>query len=427
MTPLAIAGGTLIDGTGADPVRDATLVIEHGRVTRAGAGVPIPPDADVLDAGGLTVMPGIVDCHVHSTYRARDMREHLRTPPTYNLFRSLEILRKTLACGVTTAREMGGADAGFRRALEEGLIAGPRLLVSIVMVSQTGGHGDSWVPAGLRVPKRGWSPSGVADGADAVRRLVRELLMAGADFIKVCTSGGITSLTDDYDEPQMTVEEVRAAVEEAAARRRRVAAHAEGLAGIRRALDGGVYSVEHGWFMDEECVERMVAGGTWWVPTLALVEQGLEHRRRDAGGTWSRSALADEERKEHEIHRLQLEQVPLWRDAVRRGLKVAMGTDQSHRLLTGENLCELRYMRDWLGMEPMDVIVAATGRAAECLERDDIGALVPGRAADVLVVDGDPLNDVAVLEERERLKLVMKGGVAFDCALPGQVPAARGR
>lgn len=427
MTPLAIAGGTLIDGTGADPVHDATLVVEDGRIARAGAGVPIPPDADVLDASGLTVLPGIVDCHVHSTYRARDLREHLRTPPTYNLFRSLEILRETLACGVTTAREMGGADAGFARALEEGLIAGPRLLVSIVMVSQTGGHGDSWVPAGLRVPKRGWSPSGVADGADAVRKLVRELLMAGADFIKVCTSGGITSLTDDYDEPQMTVAEVRAAVEEAAARGRRVAAHAEGLEGIRRALDGGVYSVEHGWFMDEECVERMLATGTWWVPTLALVEKGLEHRRRDAGGAWSKSALADEERKEMEIHRLQLEQLPLWRDAVRRGIRVAMGTDQSHRLLTGENLCELRFMRDWLGMEPMDVIVAATGRAAECLERDDIGALVPGRAADVLAVDGDPLEDVSVLEERERLKLVMKGGVAFDCALPGRAPAARGR
>jgi imidazolonepropionase-like amidohydrolase len=420
-----IAGGTLIDGTGADPVPGGVLVVEDGLIRGAGrvAEVPVPRDARVIDASGLVVLPGIIDCHVHGTFRARNVTEHLHNTPTYNIFRSLEILRETLACGVTTGREMGGADAGFRRAIDEGLIDGPRLLVSIVMMSQSGGHGDSWTPAGFRVPKRAWLPSGVADGPDAVRKLARELLMAGADFLKVCVSGGITSLTDDYDEPQLTVTEIRAVVEEAADRGKAVAAHAEGTEGIRRALDAGVHSIEHGWFLDEKCVDAMVQQGTWWVPTLALVELGLERRRADAGGAWSRAQLADEAVKEEHIHRLQLEQIPLWREAVARGVKVAMGTDQSHRLLVGENLRELRFMRDWLGMSPMEVIVASTSRAAECIGRPRLGSLEEGKVADVLVVEGDPLADLTVLERRAGLRMVMKGGVPFRCDLPVREPA----
>jgi imidazolonepropionase-like amidohydrolase len=310
---------------------------------------------------------------------------------------------------VMTVREMGGADVGFRKAVDEGIIAGPRMAVSIVMMSQSGGHGDTWVPAGFRLPKRTWLPSGVADGVDEVRKLTRELLMAGADFIKVCATGGITSLTDDYDEPQMTVEEIGAAVKEAAARNKRVAAHAEGIAGIKNALAAGVYSIEHGWFMDEECVETMLREGTWWVPTLALVSRSRERRRVDA--QWSEAQLSDEARKDEEIYQAQLKQVPLWKDAVERGIKVAMGTDQSHRLLVGENLCELGFMVEWLGMSPMDVLVASTSRAAQCLEREeDLGTLEPGKIADALVIDGDPLDDITILEERSRLRLIMKEG-----------------
>jgi imidazolonepropionase-like amidohydrolase len=408
---IAIVGGTLIDGTGRDPVPNSNVMIEDGRVTKVGSArsINVPRGAAVLDATGSTVIPGIIDCHVHSTYRSRDLRRHLQNPPSYNILASTEILRETLECGVMTVREMGGADVGFRKAVDEGIIAGPRMAVSIVMMSQSGGHGDTWVPAGFRLPKRTWLPSGVADGVDEVRKLTRELLMAGADFIKVCATGGITSLTDDYDEPQMTVEEIGAAVKEAAARNKRVAAHAEGIAGIKNALAAGVYSIEHGWFMDEECVETMLREGTWWVPTLALVSRSRERRRVDA--QWSEAQLSDEARKDEEIYQAQLKQVPLWKDAVERGIKVAMGTDQSHRLLVGENLCELGFMVEWLGMSPMDVLVASTSRAAQCLEREeDLGTLEPGKIADALVIDGDPLDDITILEERSRLRLIMKEG-----------------
>jgi imidazolonepropionase-like amidohydrolase len=409
----AIVGGRVIDGTGRDPIENAIVVVEEGRIRAVGpeAVVSIPRGAAVLDAAGRTVLPGFIDCHVHCTYRARDVRRHLLTPATYSVLRSTTILRETLECGITTARDMGGADAGFRQAVAEGIVAGPRLLISIAMLSQSGGHGDCWVPAGLRVPKRAWLPHAVADGVDGVRRVARELLMAGADFLKLCTTGGITSVTDDFAEPQFTVEEIQAAVYEASARRKRVAAHAEGLLGIKNALRAGVYSIEHGWFMDEECVDLMLAQGAWWVPTLALVPLARERRLRDAA--WDGAQLGEEDRKEEEIYRRQLEQVPLWRHALRKGVRVAMGTDQSHRLLTGENLVELGFMVRHLGMSPMQAIVAATGRAADCLERPELGTLESGKVADAVIVDGDPLDDIGVLADAKRIHLVMKGGIAY--------------
>ena len=412
---IAVVGGTLIDGTGRDPVRNATVLIDGERIAAVGTGVAVPKGAQVIDAAGRTILPGIIDCHVHGTYRARDMRQHLLNAPTYNVLRSTAVLKETLACGVTTARDMGGADAGFREAIAEGYIDGPRLLISIAMISQTGGHGDAWVPAGLRVQKRAWLPSPVADGVDEVRRLVRHVLMAGADFIKICATGGITSVTDSWDEPQFTLEEIKVAVTEAAMRHKGVAVHAEGVEGIRTALDANIHSLEHGWFIDEQCADKMLETGTWWVPTLALVPLSLEHRK--ANSAWDKQQLANEASKELEIYERMQKQIPLWKEAVRKGVKVAFGTDQSHRLLVGENLVELRFMVDWLGMTPMQALVSATGSAAECIGRSDVGVLEAGRYADVLVVDGDPLSNIRILEERVRLKLVMKAGRAFTNTL----------
>ncbi len=410
---LAIVGGTLIDGMGGDPVRSSVVLVENGKVVAAGSekSVAIPSNAKRLDASGRTILPGFIDCHVHGTYRARDMRQHLLNTPTYNVLRSLEIFRETLACGITTARDMGGADAGFRAAIEEGHIDGPRLLISLGMISQTGGHGDYWVPAGMRIQKRMWLPNTVADGVEEIRRVVRELLMRGADFIKICATGGITSVTDSWDEPQFTVAEIRTAVEEAAAKRRRVAVHAEGVDGIRNAVAAGIHTLEHGWFLDEESADKMIKSGTWWVPTLALVPLSVKRRGEDK--SWAGHQMGQEDVKDSEIYRLMQDQIPIWKDAVRRGVKVAMGTDQSHRLLVGENMVELEFMVNWLGMSPMDVIVASTSRAAECIERPDLGALTPGKVADILVVDGDPLDDIRVMQSRERIHMVMKAGKTF--------------
>ena len=413
----AITGGQLVTGLGSDPIPNSTVVIVDDRIVAAGAAadVTIPGDANTIDAAGHTVLPGLIDCHVHSTYRARDVKQHLLNTPSYNILRSTQIIEETLACGITSAREMSGADAGFRAAIDEQLIPGPRLQISILMISQTGGHGDYWVPAGMHIPKRAWLHSPVADGPEEIRKLVRHVLMAGADFVKVCTSGGITSVTDSWDEPQYTVGETRVAVEEAANKGKTVAVHAEGTSGIKRALEAQVHSIEHGWFIDEECVDRMIDQGTWWVPTIALVPLSVEHRKTNT--QWSTQQLGDEEKKDNEILSLFEQQRSLWRDAVRRGVKVAMGSDQSHRLMTGNNLVELEYMVDWLGISPMEAIVCATGRAAECMRRTDLGALEPGRLADVVVVEGDPLSDIKLLQCRDNIKLIMKDGTIYKQAL----------
>lgn len=409
----AIIGGTLIDGLGGDPIRSSVVVFENGRIIASGseANVAIPASAKRLDASGLTILPGFIDTHVHGTYRARDMRQHLLNTPTYNVLRSIDIFRETLACGITTARDMGGADAGFRTAIEEGLIDGPRLLISLGMISQTGGHGDYWVPADMRIQKRAWLPNTVADGVEEIRRVVRELLMRGADFIKICATGGITSITDSWDEPQFTIEEIRTAVAEAAAKKRRVAVHAEGVDGIRNAVQAGIHTLEHGWFLDEECADKMIEMDTWWVPTLALVPLSMKKRTDDK--SWAGHQMGQEDVKDKQIYDLMQAQIPIWKDAVRRGVKVAMGTDQSHRLLVGENMVELEFMVDWLGMTPMEVIVASTSKAAECIERPELGVITAGKVADILVVDGDPLADIRVMQQRDRLHLVMKAGKAF--------------
>ena len=410
---IAIVGGTLIDGTGVDPVKKGVVVIEGGVITAAGpeSQVSVPANAQKLDAAGRTVLPGFIDTHVHGTFRARDMRQHLLNTPTYNVLKSIEVLKETIACGITTARDMGGADAGFREAIQERLIDGPRLLVSLGMISQTGGHGDQWLPAGMRIQKRAWLPNMVADGVDEMRRLVRVILMRGADFIKICATGGITSVTDSWDEPQFTVDEIKTAVSEAAAKGKKVAVHAEGIAGIRNAVASGIHSLEHGWFIDEQCIDQMIKSQIWWVPTLALVPLSIEHRKKNKD--WAANQLGQEDVKDAQIYSLMQTQIPIWKEAVRRGVKVAMGTDQSHRLLVGENMAELRFMVDWLGMSPMDVIVSSTTRAAECIERPNLGALKAGRLGDVLVVDGDPLADIRILEQRDRLHLIMKDGHAF--------------
>ncbi|MPY57102.1 metal-dependent hydrolase family protein [Streptomyces spongiae] len=389
----------LVDGTGAPPVADAVLVVDDdGLIIHAGPAAtapPPPPGTTTVDLGGRTVLPGFFDCHVHLCMTPeRGLIAGLTADPTVETFEVAERLRATLHAGVTTVRDLGGVPAGYRTALERGLIEGPRLQVAVKVISHTGGHADCSLPGGVdAAPHLGE----IADTADEARIAARRMLRAGADVVKVCATGGMGSPHDDPDDEGLTCEELRAVVDEAARHRAKpVAVHAQGAVGIRNAVQAGVTSVEHGYGMTDELCDLALAQGTFLVPTLSTVFAPLDpakmpeyHYRKKT--RWSGIS------KENIAH------------AIARGVPIALGTDAGV-VPHARNLLELSYLVE-LGMDPLDAIKAGTLNAARLLRLDDrLGSLEAGKTADFVVVDGDPLHDIALLGRPENILLVAQWG-----------------
>jgi imidazolonepropionase-like amidohydrolase len=307
-------------------------------------------------------------------------------------YEAMHNLRRTLEIGITTIRDAGGADLGVKTAVERGLIIGPRMQISIKMISQTGGHGDDWMPSGARiafVPDYQGSPNGIVDGPIEMRRKVRELIRDGADVIKVATSGGVLSPRDDPRHPHLSPEELEALVSEAAAHGRWVMAHAQGADGIKNAVRAGIRSIDHGIFLDDEAIALMLEHGTYLVPTL--VASGGVITAAEQGQQIPEASL-QKARDVVGIHRES------FRKAVAAGVKVAMGTD-SGVTPHGENLHELELMAEG-GMRPEQVLVATTRTAAELMGLEkELGTIEPGKRADLVLVDGDPF-DFAKLGDR---------------------------
>src|ERR671926_89141 len=268
MTRRVFRGGQVLDGTGSPPAR-ADVVVEDGRVVEVGPGL----DGDEeVDCTGATVLPGLFDCHVHVMVSGVDTLRQLQTPFSYPFYEAVHNLRSTLALGITHVRDAGGADLGVAEAVRTGLIAGPRMQIAVSMLSQTGGHGDGWHVCGAEVPLMGphpGRPDTVVDGPHEMRRTVRELLRAGADVLKVATSGGVLSARDDPRHPHFRPAELDVLVEEARAAHVAVMAHAQGAEGIKAAVRAGIRSIEHGIYLDDEAIDLMLERGTWLVPTLA--------------------------------------------------------------------------------------------------------------------------------------------------------------
>lgn len=315
-------------------------------------------------------------------------------PFSYQFFEAVRNLDATLRVGITTIRDAGGADLGVKRAVEEGLIPGPRMQISLAMLSQTGGHGDDWLPSaqwvGLMIPHPG-RPATIVDGVDEMRRKVRELVRMGADVIKVATSGGVLSPRDDPRHAHFRPAELEVLVEEATAAGIWVMAHAQGADGIKNAVRAGIRSIDHGIYLDDEGIELMLERGTYFVPTLVAPQGILD--AIDVGVQLPRE-IEEKARMVLDVHRAA------FRSAVEAGVRIAMGTD-SGVTPHGENLRELELMVAG-GMTARDALVATTRTAAELmgLERD-LGTLEPGKLADIVLVDGDP-EDVAGLGSRVR-------------------------
>jgi imidazolonepropionase-like amidohydrolase len=396
MTRIVVRGGRVFDGTGADPA-DGDVAIEDGRFVEVGTGL----DGDeAVDVDGRTILPGLFDCHTHVCTSGVDPLRVLHTPFSYQFYEAQRNLAATLRTGITTVREASGADLGIKQAVEDGLIPGPRMQISITMLSQTGGHGDDWVPWGVEIPlfiEHPGRPSGLVDGADAMRNKVRELVRAGADVIKVATSGGVLSPRDDPRHAHFRPAELEVLVEEATAAGIFVMAHAQGADGIKNAVRAGIRSIDHGIFLDDEAIELMKDRGTWFVPTLVAPQAVLD--AVDAGVQLP-PAVVEKARMVVDVHRAA------FRHAVEAGVRIAMGTD-SGVMPHGRNLRELSLMVEG-GMTPAAALEATTRSAAQLMGLDaDLGTIEPGKLADLVVVDGDPY-EVATLPDR--IEQVWKAG-----------------
>ena len=422
--PVAIVGARLIDGTGGEPLDDAALVFEGERIVALGrrSEVTIPAGATIFEGEGLTLLPGLIDCHVHMGMPSgllMDLARLVMTPPSLNLLYAVPNARATLEAGITTVRDAGWTPAAVKMAVERGLFPGPRMLVAVSILSQTGGHSDFMMPCciDLGESRAADTPAGVVDGVEAMRHKVREVLRAGADWVKLCTSGGVLSPGDAPESAQFTVEEIAVAVYEAAAQGKRGMAHAQSNRGIKNAIQAGIASIEHGIYLDDEAIEMMLARGVYLVPTLVAPEDVLALAAERPGLV--PAYAVEKSRSVMEAHRAS------FRKAVEAGVKVAMGTDSGvgpH----GGNARELSLMVAHGGMTPMQAIVASTRTAAELLRLDDrLGTLIQGKLADLLLVEGDPLQDVGLLAQQERLAMVVKGGDCVRCRLVGtRRPAA---
>jgi imidazolonepropionase-like amidohydrolase len=396
VTRTLLTGGLVFDGTGAPPAQ-ADVLIEGGRIVEVGPGL----DGDeAVDVTGRHLLPGLFDCHTHVTLTSINLLGIVQTPFSYRFYETVQNLRATLAAGITMVRDAAGADAGIKQAVADGLIPGPRLQISLTLLSQTGGHGDGWFPSGQTVefwPVYPGMPDGLVDGPEAMRRKVRELVRAGADVVKVATSGGVLSPTDDPRHAHFRDDELTALVTEAAAAGRWVMAHAQAADGIKAALRAGVRSIEHGVYLDDEAIELLLEREAWLVPTLVAPRGVLA--AAEAGVPIPDAAR----RKAVEVAEAHADS---FRRAVAAGVRVAMGTD-SGVTPHGRNLAELELMAKG-GMTPAQVLAATTSSAAELLGvAEELGTLEPGKRADVVVVDGDPFELATV---GERVAAVVQDG-----------------
>jgi imidazolonepropionase-like amidohydrolase len=414
---VVLRAARLFDGRGDAAVRDAVVVVEGTTIKAIGSGIPVPAGARVLDLGDVTLLPGFIDAHTHVTGESSDnwlsdIVGGLRTSVPESAIRATEFARRTLMAGFTTVRDLGSddfIDVALRNAIRAGSVPGPRLLVAVHALGARGGHCDrTGYPYALFGPELG-IPDGIAAGADAFRDAVRFQVKYGADVIKVCATGGVLSLADEVDTPQVTQDEMNAIVDEAHRLRKRAAAHAHGAEGAKVAIRAGIDSIEHGSFLDDEALRLMKERGTYLVPTLLAGEyvagKAAERHYPPEIAAKARAAMAARS--------------AMFRRALQIGVKVAFGTDSAvspHGRNAGEFSLLVAH-----GMTPAAALRTSSAAATLLGLEPSIGTLESGKDADVIAVAGNALADI---KATERVVFVMRGGTVYrnDAATPVSRP-----
>jgi imidazolonepropionase-like amidohydrolase len=408
---LVVKAARLFDGRADKLVSGGVEVLVEGdRIVAVGKSVAAPANTQVIDLGDVTLLPGLIDAHTHLTYDLGDnyyLYEHdlFHRSAAEQALWAASFARKTLAAGFTTVRDLGSAwllDVGLRNAIVSGVATGPRMLVAVHALGATGGHMDSDAfPPETKIP-----PSdifdGICNGADPCRAAVRTQVKYGADVIKVAASGGISSLSDDVDTPQMTVDELKAIVEEAHRLRKKVATHCHGDFAAKEAIKAGVDSIEHGTFLKADTLAAMKQKGVFLVPTLVAV-LGPPEKDGAPSPEWEANTPAAIVAKGNAAAAALR---GTFREALRQSVKIGVGSDALGQAEHGGNARELVWMVK-LGMSPAAALRAATSVNAELLGVTDRGAVAPGLLADLVAVPGDPLKDIGAML---RVSWVMKGG-----------------
>jgi imidazolonepropionase-like amidohydrolase len=403
MKTIVLRNGTLIDGNGGDPVTGAAVLIEDGIIANVGpaADVAVPDGADAYELDGRTIMPGLMDAHVHFGLVDLSISTAQRESLAVWTMKVRQVIEDTLDMGITTVRDAGGIDGGFAQAVEAGYIRGPKILPSGSPISQTGGHGD-WrqryqeleppiVPGLVAMPA-------ICDSPDEVRKAAREQLRRGATQIKVMASGGAMSPVDELETTQLTEEEIAAAVHEATAVGTLVMAHSYSPQSIAIAVEAGVRSIEHGNFLDEQTAAKMRDAGAYLVPTMVTYD--LIDRMGPDFGVPEFNLQKIRRAKEGAVESIKI--------ATEAGVRIGSGSDllaQMQPFKTRELILKAEVMG------AMNAIVSATRTNAELFGiSETAGTIEIGKSADVIVVDGDPIENIACLESPDNVKLVLRQG-----------------
>lgn len=402
-----LKNGHVFDGERFLPA-PTDVVLRDGKIVAVGRDAGLAEEyaeATVVDCAGRTVLPGIIDLHVHVMTSTPGSIQSMVDPYSLQFYESVKNLEATLRAGVTTARDAGGADLGAKTAIESGVIKGPRLRLAVSIMSQTGGHGDMWHPSGLESPDFGphpGRPSGIADGVEEVRKVTRTLLRAGADQIKICSTGGVLSPTTDPRHSQFTPAEIAVIVEEAGMQGKYVMAHAQGTAGIINALQAGVRTIEHGIYLTDEAIQLFLDSEAYLVPTLSAPLAVI--RKGESGDSGLSQQVIDKAQRVAEDHRQSVAR------AIAAGVKVGMGTDAgvgAH----GDNLEELSLMAD-AGMNLEQVLAASTSVPGELITPvGSVGRLAEKYLADVVVLNGLLESTEQLAGLRGMIGQVYQGGV----------------